>query len=175
MKFIFAILLLSFFSCKTTKYIDRVKVVTDSTVIQQNEGLKKVLAETIERYEKDKENWEKTGIVFDTIRLSDTVTINKVVFDNGKIKSAEGRIKAVNVELWEKSTELLDAHSTIDRLSIELERKEIQLSKKQETVIKEVTRKSFIWWPAIIFLIAGIFLQYKFKLWERVRSIAGLR
>lgn len=170
MKVIFAILLLSFFSCKTTKYIDRVKVVTDSTVIQQNEGLKKVLTETIEQYEKDKENWEKTGILFDTIRLSDTVTVNKVVFDNGKIKSAEGRIKAVNVELWEKSTELLDAHSTIDSLSIELERKEIQLSKKQETVIKEVTRKIYPWWLFLLACILGMILEYRFRIISFIKS-----
>lgn len=62
MKVFFLILLLA--SCTTTKYIDREKVVVDSSVVEQNEALQRTLHETIERHEKEKEQWENTGITF---------------------------------------------------------------------------------------------------------------
>jgi hypothetical protein len=100
MKLIIAIIAACFFftSCKVTKYIDREVVKIDSSVIEQNEGLQKTLKETIERYESERESWEKTGILFDTIRQNDTVIVNKVIFDNGKIKSAEGRIRSISTD-----------------------------------------------------------------------------
>lgn len=114
-----------------TKYIDREVVRVDSSVIEQNEGLQKALRETIENYEKERESWEKTGIVFDTLRLNDTIVVNRVVFDNGKIKTVEGRIKAINTELHEKSSELINAYSLIDSLSFENEKKRYSSVKLQ--------------------------------------------
>jgi hypothetical protein len=160
--------LLLFASCKTIKYVDRVRTVTDSTVIEQNEGLQRTLAETIERYESQIESINKTGIIFDTV-YRDTGSITRVTFfDNGKIKSAEGRIKSISVDLKDRETALLDAHSTIDSLAIEIERKDAQLSKQVTTVTKEVKRTVYPWWIFIICLIAGLLIEWKYKILKRI-------
>lgn len=160
------------FGCKTTKYIDREVAKIDSTVIEQNEGLQRALKETIENYEREREQWEKTGILFDTV-YRDTGSLKiipKVVFDNGKIKSVEGRLLAVNQAFFEKSSELLSAHSTIDSMAVELERKDIALSKKQETVIKEVKRTVWPFWLFAIFFFAGLICEYRFKIIKSILS-----
>ncbi len=110
--------------------------------------------EKIERFEKEKEQWEETGVIFETTPCPDsTKTVTKIVFDNGKIKSIEGNVRSLNQSLYEKSSELLDAHTTIDSLGIENEKLQTELSKKQISVVKEVERVTFIpWW---IWLIAG--------------------
>lgn len=173
MKLTFAIILLCFFSCKTVKYVDRVKVVTDSTVIEQNEGLQIALKETIENYEREREQWEKTGILFDTV-YRDTGSLKiipKVVFDNGKIKSVEGRLLAVNQQFFEKSSELLSAYSVIDSMTVELERKDIALSKKQEVVTKEVKRTVWPVWLFVVCFISGLIVEYRFKFISSIKKL----
>lgn len=151
--------------CRTIKYVEREKVKIDSSVIQQNEGLQQVLKETIEQYEKILETASKTGVVFDTV-YRDTGSlkvVNKVTFDNGKIKTAEGRILAVSQDLTDKTSELYDAHSTIDSMAVELERKDAQLSKQVTTVTKEVKRTVWPWWLFIVCLVAGLIVEYRFS------------
>lgn len=174
MKLILAIIAACFLftSCKVTKYVDREVVKVDSSVIEQNEGLQRALQETIESYEKQRESWEKTGIVFDTLRQNDTVVINKVVFDNGKIKSAEGRIRAINTELFEKSSELLDAYSLIDSLSFENERKEAQLSKVTEKEVIKIKRvPAHHYWLYLLAFLLGLAAEYRFKILKRILSL----
>ncbi len=148
------IITLPIFSCKTTKFVEKEKIIVDSTAIKQRDAIARVLKEEIERYEKEKEEWNNTGIVFESTPCPDsTKTVTKITFDNGKIKSIEGNVKALNQSLYEKSSELLDAHTTIDSLGIENEKLQTELSKKEISVVKEVERVTFIpWW---IWLIAA--------------------
>lgn len=162
--------LVAFSSCRTIKYVEKERVKIDSSVIQQNEGLQQVLKETIEQYEKILETASKTGVIFDTV-YRDTGSlkvVNKVTFDNGKIKTAEGRILAVSQDLTDKTSELYDAHSTIDSMAIELERRDAQLSKQVTTVTKEVKRTVWPWWLFIVCLVAGLILEYRFKLIQKI-------
>lgn len=165
----FILIAFIFCSCTTTKYIDREVIKTDSSVIEQNEGLQRTLQETIQNYESRIESINKTGIVFDTLyRDTGSAVISKVTFfDNGKIKSAEGRIKSISLDLQDKESELLDANTTIDSMGMELERKEAELSKKVTTVTKEVKRKFFPWYIFLL-LPAGLFIEYRFKLIQRL-------
>lgn len=175
--FIIFILLFLAFGCKTTKYIDREVVKIDSAVVEQNEGLQRALKETIEIYEREREQWEKTGILFDTV-YRDTGSLKiipKVVFDNGKIKSVEGRLLSVNQAFFEKSSGLLNAHSTIDSMAVELERKDIALSKKQETLIKEVKRTVWPFWLFAACFIGGLICEYRFKIIKSILSFIKLR
>lgn len=161
--FVVAIILLVLAaSCKVTKYIDREKIVVDSSVIEQNKTLQRTLKETIEKYEKERETWESTGVVFETDCDTSLRTITKIVYDNGKLQSIEGRVKSLNIDLVERTTELYDAHRQIDSMAFELERKEIALSKKQETIIKTVektSRPGWIWWLLLIGAVAGWFIR----------------
>lgn len=161
-----AIIALSLFGCSTVKYIDREKITVDSSVVVQNEGLQQTLKETIERYEAERESWLTTGVLFDTIYRSDTVTVNKVTFDNGRIKTIEGRIRAVNTDLHERTAELYDAHITIDDLTMKLEKEESRLSKTQ-TITKIEKRKVLPWWLFMLFP-AGLFVEYRFKIIQRL-------
>lgn len=145
---------LLFYSCKTTKYIDKVKTVVDSTAINQRDALVRVLKEEIDRFEKEREQWENTGVTFETTPCPDsTKTVTKIIFDNGKIKSIEGNVKALNQSLYEKSAELYDAHSLIDSLTLELEKSETKVAKTEVRVIKDIETKWYLpWW---IWLIVG--------------------
>jgi len=151
-------------SCGTTKYVDRETIRVDSSWIEQNEGLQRTLQQTIENYEKEREEWTRTGVLFDTVYRDTGRVVNRVTFDNGKIKTIEGRIIAINTDLHEKTVELLDAHSTIDDLSMKLETAETRLAKKQDTVIKEV-RKSFIPWWIWLVMIAGFLVRHY---WQKI-------
>ena len=147
--------LILFASCKTIKYVDKEKIVIDSTYKEENEALFSLLKETKEKHQKEKEQWESTGVVFETTPCPDTANkspVTKIIFDNGKLKSIEGNVRTLNQSLYEKSAELLDAYSTIDSMGVELEKKETQLNKKQEIVIKEIKRNYIPWW---IWLIAA--------------------
>lgn len=156
------ILLLFLFSCKTVKEVTKEVVKYDSAAIKENKALRMFLSEEIERFEKDREAWENTGVVFDTDTITNTVT--KIIFDNGKIKSIEGRVKSLNQSLYEKSSELLDAHSTIDSMGVELEKKEVELSKKQSVVVKEKKVTVTPWWIWLLLAIGWIGRGY----WPRI-------
>lgn len=169
-------LIFLFTSCKVTKYVDREKIVVDSSVVHQYNLLQKEYQQTIERYEKEKEMREKTGIVFETpcpgdsLKLSPpTPTVIKY-YDNGKLKSIEGRVKTLNIDLAERTEELYDAHQTIDELSTENERLQAELNKKQTTVIKEVQRKVTLWWIWLLFL-GGMVVEWRLKLLARIRNL----
>lgn len=171
-KFLSIVLLAALFaSCRTVKQVERVKTVIDSSYIEQNETLQRALNETIENYEKQIEYINKSGVVFDTV-YKDTGTsrvINRVeYYESGKLKSAEGRIKSINTDLLEKSTELKDAYRLVDSMGAEIEKKDAQLSKQVTTITKDVKRKVTPWWLFALFLVAGLILESRFKLVTRL-------
>jgi len=155
------------FACGPTKYIDRETVRVDSSMYEQNEGLQHALLETITNYENEREEWTRTGILFDTVYKDTGRVVNRVTFDNGKIKTIEGRIIAINTDLHEKTAELLDAHSTIDDLSVKLETAETKLAKKQDVLIKEV-RKSFLPWWVWLLVLVGFAVRH---FWPRIKVL----
>lgn len=188
---IILLLVIMAFSCKTVKEVVKVETRYDSTAINENKQLRLFLSEEIERFEKDREAWENTGVTFynpgdlvissplkydsslwghSNTPLRDPCSLcntSKIIFDNGKIKSIEGRVKSLNQSLYEKSSELLDAHSTIDSMGVELEKKEVELSKKEKVLVKEVTRTTTPWWLfALCIVIGWIGRGY----WPRVKT-----
>ena len=143
------------FSCKTTKFVEKEKIVVDSTAIKQRDAIARVLKEEIERFEKEKEEWNNTGISFDTTPFeSATKTVTKIIFDNGKIKSIEGNVKTLNQSLYEKQAEVYDAHSTIDSMGIEIEKLQVELSKKQVSVVKDIETKWYI--PIWVWVVVAL-------------------
>lgn len=140
-------------SCKTTKFIEKEKIVVDSTAITQRDVFQKTLKETIESWKKEKQSWETTGIVFEDTPCPDSVRTEpaKIIFDNGKLKSVEGRVKILNQSLYEKNYELDNAYRVIDSMAVEMEKKDIALSKKETSV--EVKKESVPYIPWWIWLI----------------------
>lgn len=156
MKYTYILILsISLFGCKTTKFIEKEKIIVDSTAIKERDAIARVLKEEVERFEKEKEQWETTGVTFETTPCPDsTKTVTKIIFDNGKIKSIEGNVKALNQSLYEKSAELYDAHATIDSLSEVIEKQQTEVKKTEIKVVKEIERKWFLpWW--IWLIVAG--------------------
>jgi len=153
-------------SCGTTKYVDKEVIKVDSSWIERNDSLQQVITEVTAKAESLREEWLTTGILFDTIwrDTGSTRIVNKVTFDNGKVKTIEGRILAVNQDLHEKTAELLDAHSTIDDLSMKLESAEGKLARKQDTVVKEIKRSYIPWWIWLV-MIAGILARHY---WQKI-------
>ena len=169
-KIFLALAILALVSCRTTREIVKEKVVVDSSVVERNERLERTLKETVDRYEAERESWASTGVIFDTTYLpGDTVREPaKVVFhDNGRIKSVEGRLRSVTLSEQERTAELLDAHGTIDSLVIELDRKDAQLSKKVNTVTKEITKTALPFWVWLL-LLAGFLVRHY---WQKIKSI----
>ncbi len=152
---LFIVLIL--YSCKTTRIIEKERMTVDSSSIKERDVLKRVLKEELERFEKEKQQWENTGVVFETESCPDsTKTVTKIVFDNGKLKSIEGNVKALNQSLYETNSELLDAKVTLDSMSIELERKDEQLSKKQEVLIKNTKTTVWPWWMWLLIAVGWV-------------------
>lgn len=158
-----------FTSCKTTRFIEREKVVVDSSAIIENTALKRTLSEELNRFEKEKEQWENTGVVFETTPCPDSSATTKITFDNGKVKSIEGRVKALNQSLYKKDNELHEAIIRADSLAIENEKKQTQLSKKQEVVVKNTTTKVnvFPWWIWFLLAVGWIARGY----WPKVKQL----
>lgn len=170
------ILLLFLFSCKTVKEVTKEVVRYDSTAIKENVALHRFLSEEIERFEKEREAWENTGVVFVTEDCPDSSKLSppaKIIFDNGKIKSIEGRVKSLNQSLYEKSSEILDAHRTIDSLQYELEKEQTNV-KKEVTTIHKHTKTKVTGWPVWLFaicLVGGLLIEYKYKIIKRILSL----
>jgi hypothetical protein len=61
----------------------------------------------------------------------------------------------------------LDAHSTIDDLSVKLETAETKLAKKQDVLIKEV-RKSFLPWWVWLLVLVGFAVRH---FWPRIKVL----
>jgi len=178
-KYLLFILLLS--ACKTTKYVDRVETKVDSSVVYQRDQLQKTLRETITQYEKEKQQWETTGVVFETLPCPDSIhtkMITKIVFDNGKIKSIEGNVKALNQSLMEKHIEVYKANTIIDSLTVVLDNTKAELAKKQQVLVKSVVRKSIPGWiflALLLLLIVGIAIEYRLGVARRVINIFKLK
>ena len=176
--FVFYLLTGCFQSCKTVKEVTKEVVKYDSTSIKENKALKRVLAEEIERFEKEKEQWERTGVIFETTPCPDSAKTmpTTILFDNGKLKSIQGNVRSLTSDLYEKSAELYEAHRMIDSLqyALELEQKNV----KKETIVVEkkvkTKVKSFPFWLLVICIIGGILLQWKFKVVNRVINILSL-
>lgn len=165
------ILLLFLFSCKTTRLIEKETIKYDSTAIRENAALHRFLSEEIERFEKEREAWENTGVVFNT-DCPDSLPA-KIVFDNGKIKSIEGRVKSLNQNLHEKSSELYDAHRINDSLRYELKKEQTNVKKEVKTIHKHTKTKVTGWpvWLFVICLVGGLLIEYKYKIVKRIISL----
>lgn len=156
-------------ACKTTRYIDRETIKVDSSVIEENNILKMQIRATVEGYEKRIEQIGKTGIVFDTVYRDTGRVINKVTFDNGKIKTVEGRILSISQDLNEKKIDLMEAYSLIDSLSLENEKKTAELSKEVKTVTKEIVKRGLPFWFWILLalgLVGGWFIRQYWLTWR---------
>lgn len=185
------ILLIFLFSCKTSKQVTKIETKYDSTAIKENVALRRFLSEEIERFEKEREAWENTGVTFfpegfpagtdTTGKINWTTKISdppytvpaKITFENGKIKSIEGRVKSLNQNLHEKSSELLDAHKTIDILQYELEKKQVNIKKEITTIHKNTKTKITVWpiWLFVICLVGGLLIEYEYKIIKQILSL----
>jgi hypothetical protein len=160
--FVLGLLLILAASCKVTKYVEREKIVVDSSVVIQNEGLQRTLQETIENYEREREQWEKTGVVFETTPCpEDSLKLSpptKIKFnDKGKIKSIESsKIKSIDQSRFQSEVEKSELQNRVDSLRMALEHKEIALSKTATTVTKEKKSKpAWPWWLAVVGAVIG--------------------
>lgn len=163
-------------SCKVVKEVTKEVTKYDSVAIKENKDLKRKYEELETAYQKDKQQWENTGIVFDTRPCPDSAkTVTKIIFDNGKLKSIEGNVKSLNQSLYEKTGELLYAHSVIDSLTMALERKDNRVSATRTITIKE-TKTKVKWpiWLFVLFFLGGIVLEYKFRPLKRILSFLNI-
>lgn len=165
------ILLFFLFSCKTTRQIIKEVIKYDSIAIKENIALHRFLSEEIERFEKERETWENTGVIFNSDCPDNIPT--KIIFDNGKIKYIEGKVKSLNQNLHEKSSELLDAHKTIDSLQYDLEKEQINVKKEITTIHKNTKTKITAWpiWLFAICFVGGCIIEWKYKLIKRILSL----
>lgn len=168
--FIAALLCFTAFSCKTIKEVVKVETRYDSTAIRENAALKRVLSEEIERFEKEKETWEKTGIVFETDCDTVTNTVTKIVYDNGKLKSIEGRVKTLNMDIVERTEELYDAHRQIDSLQYALEKEETNVKHHVKVLHRDVKRTVMPGWIWLLLAVGWIARGY----WPRLKQYLSL-
>jgi hypothetical protein len=151
-------------SCSTVKYVDRVRTVTDSTALIQNEGLQRTLQETIANYEKQLQDSSGVRVEFitDTMQLPGTVTI-----DRSGTLSVQGRIKSVQLSNTQLLRERGELSRMVDSLTAVKQKTEVRVETKTVTVEKKVKRGWPFWW-LIIGLIAGWIAR---GYWPRVRLL----
>ena len=166
-------------SCKTTRMIDKEVIKYDSTAIKENVALKRVLSEEIERFEREKQTWDSTGVIFyESLPCPDSSKTEPTIItfnDNGKVKSIESsRIRSLNQVLHEKSSELLDAYSTIDSISFELDKEKTTVKKEVKTVTKKIKTRIMPTWLFIVCFLVGLVIEFKFRLLKRSLNIFSL-
>lgn len=152
-------------SCTTTKYVDRVKVVTDSMVIQQNENLQHALHETVKEYEKRLEESNGVLIEYDTIQLpGDTVRLpGRVTIDRSGVISAEGNLKRVSITAQKLLQERDSAYGKLEAVSIERDSLASRLQRTDTVVHKEVRRGLPFWWWLVMLSGWGMWALPKIK------------
>lgn len=187
---IILLLVVMAFSCKTVKEVVKVETKYDSTAINENKQLRLFLSEEIERFEKEREAWENTGVTFfrdNVVAGTDTTgkinwttkasdppyTVHaytpptKIIFENGKIKSVEGPIKSIDQSRYQKKSELSESKKKIDSLIKEDEKNKVELSKKQSVVVKEKKVTVTPWWIWLLLAVGWIGRGY----WPRLKNI----
>lgn len=153
-------------SCSTVKYVDRVRTVTDSSVIQQNEQLQKLYATTVARYEKQLQDSSGVRVEFitDTMQLPGTVII-----DRAGVLQAQGRIKSVQLSNTQLLRERGELSRMVDSLTAVKQKTEVRVETKTVTVEKKVKR-GWPWLWLVLGIVAGWIARGH---WPRVRKWVG--
>lgn len=176
--FIMYLLAGCFSSCKTVKEVTKEVTKYDSTAIREAAALKRVLSEELERFEKEKEQWESTGVIFETTPCPDSTKTmpTKIIFDNGKLKSIQGNVRSLTSDLYEKSAEAWEQKRRADSLGVELAKEKQNVKKETKVIEKKVETKvkSFPFWLLLICVIGGILLEFKFKVVKRLVNIFSI-
>lgn len=172
MKYIPIILLSAFLvSCgasKKTVYVE--KTTEDSSVRKERDYLFAKIQELKEYYEKKLSDSSGITIDFnqpdtnnscpcdDTLALVTTTNPpkNKVIFDNGKLKSAEGNLAKITVTNKQLLSEITNRDARIEELSLALEKAQTETHKSSE--IRYVEKKSKSWWW--VWLIIGFAIRH---------------
>lgn len=176
--FIMYLLAGCFSSCKTVKEVTKEVTKYDSTAIKEAKALKRVLSEELERFEKEKEQWESTGVIFETTPCPDSTKTmpTKIIFDNGKLKSIQGNVRSLTSDLYEKSAEAWEQKRRADSLGVELAKEKQNVKKETKVIEKKVETKvkSFPFFLLLICFLSGILGEWKFKIVGRLINIFSL-
>jgi hypothetical protein len=150
--------------CRTVeKVVERERLIKDSTSVRQVDSLLVVQHDLIQQYETTLQEMRDAGVVFSEIPCPDNPNTVEITPDGG-IK-ASGAIKSANVKESTLQLELARLRSTYDSL-LHIQRKDsIQVHTQYKTITKTVSRKAQpSWYLWLIFLVAGMVLEYRFKL-----------
>lgn len=164
-------LLLLLLSCNTSKKINVQQTQKDSLYKEEALDLRRMLKETQEYYDKILSDSSGVTIEYQPV-YRDTGSTKyfpqylpgKVIFDNGKLQSAEGQIKSVTISNKRLQEELSLKDQKIDSLTAISNKKDVQLS--ETTKVKEVVKKSRPpFWLFILVFIGGFAFRH---FWSRI-------
>jgi hypothetical protein len=161
MKYLLTILIIaSLASCRTTKYVERERVVTDSTGYHKADSILQVKRQDSAAYTSMIESLSENTIIFqDTGR-----TIIKYRSD-GSIEVIEGQLRSANLKLnrtqneagyWRSAYDSLSRMSTVD--SVRVQREIVTVTKNKKTTVLP-------WW-LILIAVAVLFVGWK---WGKIK------
>lgn len=161
---ILAILLLA--SCRTTKTVTQTRLVTDSTTERALREHARMLEEELRAGGRDSVVRYVTDVVFEEC---DSAAPATVVFDNGKLASVTGQLRAVRQQLSEEASERYYQSYRADSLQEKLD--SIKSTKRVEYVdkVREVKRAYIpLWVWFLIAALAGLLLRVY---WPRILDL----
>lgn len=148
-------MVLGWCSCTTTKQVTKERVIVDSSRVENLVDSVKMLTLDIEKLQSEIRELVYSGVIFDTTRVTDTVTNTVVIRPDGSIE-ATGRIKSAYSKI-DKLTKTIRELSRIND-SLRLVKQQVRTETKyvRESKDKEVKRTLFPWYLLVIAAAAGL-------------------
>lgn len=187
----FIVSLILFQSCRTIKHVEIVKTVTDSIAVHERDSLVRVYKLDSAAWANERKIRTETGIVFETenINTSTAGVRNTVIggdagyepttgtgmrflgnklefYPNGTLKSAQGKIKSLNINLEDWQKEAYNWKKSLDSISHLKDSLSVVKSSKSEILFKDKKVTVTPWWFWILLIPAvliGWYIRHKFK------------
>lgn len=138
-------------SCHTTKYIDRVEYLADSTAVHElKEQLRAVREDSAALQERISQLSENTVI------FQDTGSTRIEYYESGNIKTVEGSLRSVTSKLAYHMDREAYWHSVADLLASREVKDSVSTRVEYVTVTKTVKRTVLPWW--LLLIAAGVLI-----------------
>jgi regulator of replication initiation timing len=144
-------MLLGWCSCTTTKNVVKEKIIIDSLRVENLVDSVKVLTLENEKLQSEIRELVYSGVVFDTTRITDTVTNTVIIRPDGSIE-ATGRIKSAYSTIDKLTKTIKELYRINDSLRLVKQQVKTETKYVKDTKEKEVKRSFF---PLILVIIAA--------------------
>lgn len=142
-------MMLGWCSCTTTKNVVKEKIIIDSLRVENLVDSVKLLTLENEKLQSEIRELVYSGVVFDTTRITDTVTNTVIIRPDGSIE-ATGRIKSAYSTIDKLTKTIKELYRINDSLRLVKQQVKTETKYVKDTKEKEVKRELFPWYLLVI-------------------------